>query len=291
MDWRLKVAMHWVVSLPVAGQPIYRLMQRHVLHTVPGTDAQFMLKAREARRHLDAIRRLTSQPLSESEFYEFGAGWGLEIPLIFWASGVGAQVLVDRRRLTDSDLVAHTINQIKRLKSSLDLQRIPASTELSACGIRYFAPADARSTPLATASVDCITSTDTLEHIPVEHLEPVLRECRRILRPDGLFSAAIDYSDHYQRAGHAASEYNYLKYSDMAWKLFNPPTHYQNRLRHCDYIKLLTDNGFIIVEQTVESRGDPGLLRAADLALKFRRYALAELLPLRAHIVAKPRPS
>jgi SAM-dependent methyltransferase len=288
MDWRLKVALHWVASLPLIGEPIYRLMQCHVMHTVPSTDAQFMLKAIEAHRHLDAIRRVMSRSLSESVFYEFGAGWGLEIPIIFWASGVGTQVLIDRRHLTNSNLVAHTINQIRRLKGSLDLLRVPDSSELSACGIRYIAPADARFTPLATASIDCVTSTDTLEHLPVEHLEPVLRECRRILQPDGVFSVAIDYSDHYRQTGDGINEYNYLKYSDRVWKLLNPPTHYQNRLRHCDYIKLLTDTGFVVVEQTVESQGTPDQLRTGDLTPRFRKYSLAELLPLRAQIVAKP---
>lgn len=289
MDWRVKAALHWTVSIPGVGQPMYRFMQRRVLHTVPSTDAQFALKVKEARQHLEAMDRFSSQPWSKSVFYEFGAGWGLEIPLIFWSLGVDVQILVDRQRLTNAQLIAHTVDQIRRLRDSLELKRIPFRPDLSACGIRYFAPEDARRTSLASASVDCITSTDTLEHIPAQDLGSLFRECRRILRPDGLFSAAIDYSDHYRQCDGTVGAYNYLKYSDTVWTLFNPPSHYQNRLRHSDYINLLGDAGFAIIHENVEAPGAGLPIHSAKLAARFRSYALQDLLPLRGQIVAKPK--
>lgn len=286
MDWRLKAALHWAASIPAIGQPIYGLIQRRVLHTVPLTDAQFGLKVREARRHLEAIAKFNSKALSKSVFYEFGAGWGLEIPLIFWALGVDSQILIDRQRLTSPRLVAHTVKQMERLSAGLELERVPFHPDLAACGISYFAPADARRTSLAPASVDCITSTDTLEHIPAKDLEPLFRECRRLLRSDGIFSAAIDYSDHYQQCDSAITGYNYLKYSDAVWRWFNPPSHYQNRLRHCDYVKLLAGAGFAIVEDTVEASGDRPLIGDIELATRFHSYSFTELLPTRGQIVA-----
>jgi len=289
MDWRIKAALHWAVSIPGVGQPMYGFIQRRVLHTVPSTDAQFALKVKEARRHLEAIDRFSSRPLSKSLFYEFGAGWGLEIPLIFWTLGVNAQILVDRKRLTNPQLIAHTAEQIRRLSASLKLLRVPFHPDLLACGIRYFAPADARRTSLAPASVDCITSTDTLEHIPSQDLGALFRECRRILRPEGLFSAAIDYSDHYRQCDRTLSPYNYLKYSDAVWSLFNPPSHYQNRLRHSDYIDLLDDAGFAIVEETVEASDGSQPVCGATLAARFRSYASKDLLPLRGQIAARPK--
>jgi hypothetical protein len=289
MDWRIKAALHWATSLPAIGQPMYRFIQRRVLHTVPSTDFQFGLKVKEARQHLESIYRFSSQPLSESVFYEFGAGWGLEIPLIFWSFGVETQILIDRQRLTDLQLVAHTIEQTRRLSASMKLGRVPFDPDLATYGIRYLAPVDARRTSLAPASVDCITSTDTLEHIPAKDLGPLFRECRRLLRPSGIFSAAIDYADHYQQGDGAISDYNYLKYGDAVWKMFNPPSHYQNRLRHCDYINLLADAGFATVEETVEASGDSQLICEAKLASRFRSYATTDLLPTRGQIVAIPK--
>ena|ERR1700677_4519871 len=289
MDWRIKAALHWAASVPAIGRPMYRFIQRRVLHTVPCTDTQFGLKVEEARRHLEAIYRFSSQPLSKSVFYEFGAGWGLEIPLIFWTLGVDVQILIDRQRLTNPQLVAHTIEQIRRLGASLKLERTPLHADLAACGIRYFAPLDARRTSLAPASVDCITSTDTLEHIPAKDLGPLFCECRRLLRPNGIFSAAIDYADHYQQCDGAISRYNYLKYSDAVWSLFNPPSHYQNRLRHCDYINLLAHAGFAVVEETVEASVDGHLICDTEIAARFRSYSTTDLLTTRGQIVAIPK--
>jgi SAM-dependent methyltransferase len=286
MDWRIKAALHWATSLPAIGQPMYRLIQRRLLHTVPSTDIQFGLKVKEARRHLEAIYRFSYQPLSKSVFYEFGAGWGLEIPLIFWSLGVNAQILIDRQRLTDPQLVAHTVEQIRRLGASLELERVPFHPDLAACGISYFAPLDASRTSLAPASVDCITSTDTLEHVPAKDLGPLFRECRRLLRPGGIFSAAIDYSDHYQRRDGAINGLNYLKYSDAVWKFFNPPSHYQSRLRHCDYIALLAGSGFAVVQAAVEASIDQHLVCEDKLAKRFRSYSIKDLLPMRGQIVA-----
>jgi SAM-dependent methyltransferase len=286
MDWRIKAALHWATSVPTIGQPMYRFVQRRVLHTVPTNDKQFRLKVKEARRHLEGICRFSSQPLSKSVFYEFGAGWGLEIPLIFWTLGVDVQILVDRNRLTNAQLVAHTVEQISRLGASLKLERVSSNADLAAYGIRYFAPRDARRTSLAAASVDCITSTDTLEHIPAKDLGPLFRECRRLLRPGGIFSAAIDYSDHYRQCDSSISGYNYLKYGDAVWALFNPPSHYQNRLRHRDYIDLLIDAGFAIIEDTVETSEDSQLIYQAKLPSRFRSYSIRELLPTRGQIIA-----
>ena len=50
---------------------------------------------------------------------------------------------------------------------------------------------------LPAASVDFVSSTNTLEHIPATDIGPILAECRRLLRPDGVVSCRIDMRDHY----------------------------------------------------------------------------------------------
>jgi ubiquinone/menaquinone biosynthesis C-methylase UbiE len=65
----------------------------------------------------------------------------------------------------------------------------PAETEL-AIGRGLYAnvvTAGAERTPLADSSVDAIITNSVLEHI--ELIDQVLAECRRVLRPGGLFVA------------------------------------------------------------------------------------------------------
>ena len=125
-------------------------------------------------------------------------------------------------------------------------------------GIEYRAPCDARATGLAADSVDCVTSTSTLEHIDPSDIGGILRECHRILRADGIMSMAVDYTDHY-----AISQYNFLRYSDRAWKMFNPQLHFQNRQRHADYVRLFEASGFELSRNDGE-KGVPRTWKSCD---------------------------
>ena len=62
-----------------------------------------------------------------------------------------------------------------------------------------------------------------------------MEELKTILKPGGLSSLIIDYSDHYSHADKNISPLNYLKYSDKEWKKYNNQYLFQNRLRHQDY--------------------------------------------------------
>ncbi len=100
-----------------------------------------------------------------------------------------------------------------------------------------------------------------------------------MLRDDGLISVQIDYQDHYAYFDSGISVYNFLKYSERAWSLVNPGLHYQNRLRHRDYLELFEAAGFEVVEErrTEGAPGDLARLATLPLAPRFRRYPPAEL--------------
>ena len=42
---------------------------------------------------------------------------------------------------------------------------------------------------------------------------------------------------------------NYLKFDQNRWKKYNHNCHYQNRLRHYEYLKIFKKCGFIIIEE------------------------------------------
>jgi hypothetical protein len=270
--------------------------------SLPASDAEFADTVSYAKRHIEALRRFYKRPLTEAAFYEFGAGWDMTIPLAFYGMGIGSQTVVDIRSLLRPHIFNLTIEKFQKLVSESAMTRRPAaqfshtqrdfSSFLSEqYGIDYRAPCDARHTGLPSSAVDCITSTSTLEHIPADDIRLILRECHRILRDDGLISLLIDYDDHYSYFDNRISSYNFLQYSDRQWAWFNPPLHYQNRLRHKDYITLFESEGFEIVEEQRREGRDAELKTIEQLwiASRFKTYSLPNLAVRNALVVVRKR--
>jgi SAM-dependent methyltransferase len=302
VDWRYKAALQNVFSLSPGGDRLNYIFQKHVTRSAGVDEASFRDIVGWATSHVEAIRRYETSPLSQLTFYEFGAGYHLIGALTFFAYGVDRQIIVDIRPLLKPDLVNYVIADFRQFELGLDLQRIPgkeideahpADSLEELYGIRYFAPRDARDTELASRSVDCITSTSTLEHISPNDIGAILRECHRILRPEGLLSMSVDYADHYSHFDKSISEYNFLRYSERAWKLFNPPLHYQNRLRHPDYVQLFESNRFEIVEERRRegSPADLAIVLAMPLAKRFERYTAEDLAARGASFVLRKQRS
>lgn len=221
----------------------------------------------------------------------------MAIPLAFYSFGVNRQVVVDKRKLVRSELVSDTVKKIEQASCS-EIRRkpamIPSGRDMSEVleknyGITYRAPCDAAHTGLAPGSVDYITSTSTMEHIPFDSLKAILAECRRILCDGGLLSSIIDYDDHYSYFDSKISRYNFLKYSEPFWMIFNSKLHFQNRLRHSDYTDLFRAAGFEIVEEQLKAAQEAELRAIAQLPLarRFRSYNIHDLAVHSAIIVAR----
>ncbi|MGH8545160.1 MAG: class I SAM-dependent methyltransferase [Gammaproteobacteria bacterium] len=297
MRWLSKALVARVFSTIPFGDRLTYLVQRYVTRSLPTGDSKCAEIVSLAREHLELIQNHRAGALDRAVFYEFGAGCDLIVPLAFYAFGVNRQLLIDIRRLLRIDLVNTTIRKLQRLQSALELSRTPTDLlpgeipdALAALdhgyGLEYRAPCDARATGLADRSVDCITSTNTLEHVPPADIEWILRECHRILRDDGCMSFRTDYQDHYSYFDPHISAYNFLRYSDRLWTVFSPSLHFQNRLRHADYCDLFHKTRFEIVEERPE-RGSPADLetvRRLPLANRFRAYS-AEDLAVRSSLV------
>ena len=128
-DWRCKALAMQICSHLPAGERVHYFLQRRVTHT-------------------------------------------------FYGLGVDYQILIDIRKLLNIELVNSTIRMLQDLSGELGISRIPnrlfalndghkwISQLEELYGIRYLAPYDARHTGLPDESVDFITSTNTLEHIP-----------------------------------------------------------------------------------------------------------------------------
>ena len=163
--------------------------------------------------------------------------------------------------MLDLDLVT---NAIEALHSNRLLDRklgIRSEKDLEKYGIFYKAPADAKCTGLDHGSIDACISTNTLEHIPPKELEKIFSEIYRLLKTGGICSIKIDYSDHYSHTDQSISKLNFLRYSQIEWERFNHSNHYQNRLRHNDFLNLFRSLNFEIIEESFVNCEDPILFK------------------------------
>jgi SAM-dependent methyltransferase len=304
MPWQGKAGLMHVFSMLPLGKDLHYVAQRRITRSLPSSDEKFLEIFDQAKTHVEVLRRTSATGVEDARFYEFGAGFELGIPLSFYALGVRFQVVVDIRHLLRIELVNEILRKLKRMSHEDRACQSPERfldrnhsnhwiDQLTECyGIQYLAPSDARNTGLKDASIDFVTSTNTLEHIPAGDIPLILKECRRLLRKGGLMSSIIDYQDHYSYSDKRISAYNFLRYSDSAWHWYNPPLHYQNRLRHKDYIRLIQEAGFEVLEEklTLPSERDIAHLNQASIWAPFREnYAVSELAIRGAHVIARAR--
>jgi SAM-dependent methyltransferase len=304
MRWLVKAAVQKGISaLPRAESANY-LLRRHVSRSLPASETRFERKFSRAVRHLAALEKYgPGTGARNAVFYEFGAGWDLAVQLSYWCLGVDRQLLVDIRPNLRFELVDVTVERLHRLRPALEKKagkalRDPSTGAIRSArdleehfGIAYLAPRDARRTGLGDSSVDFVSNTATLEHIPADDLVSILRECRRLLRPAGVMSSRIDLHDHYVRADPGLTPYNFLRYSERSWRFVNSRIHYQSRLRRPDYLGAFADAGFEILEERSvgPTPDDLEVLRAVGIHREFRdRYSLEDLGVRAMNVVARP---
>ena len=303
MNWRVKALCQLGLSISPFGEMANYFAQRYVTRSVPPSDEFLRVLRAAAAEHIDTLNCNLAIPLSQALIYQFGAGWELGLPLLLWALGVEHQILADRRCLVRTGLVNHVLNQLGRMAGELELCRQPPrvlendweralTTLREYYGIDYRAPQDAACTGLRDGTIDCVVAFKTLEHIPQLALKGILAKCRRVLKPDGLMLFRIDYQDHYSYCDENISAYNFLRYSDRTWRFFNPYLHYQNRLRHPDYVAAFQGAGLEMLHQNRIGPSDEDLkqVRGLGLAAGFRRYTVDELAVCRALFVLRPDP-
>lgn len=292
MRWILKALTKKLMSGMPFGAQLDYFFKLKVAKTVPFNDTEFYHRVSIAARHWDAFKRYCPQNnLSKNQFFEFGAGWDLIIPLTYYVLGVHSQTVVDIRKNVRWELVNDAIDKFIRyreevsriLDKEVDLNPsvLGSSKDLFyQFGINYLAPYHARNKLLPSNSFDFISNTATLEHIPESDLYGMLKECHRLLKPEGIMSCRIDLKDHYSYFDSQISHYNFLKFSERTWCLLNSSLHFQNRLRSRNYEEIATKVGFEILdkEEVLPDSNDIKILEKIKICRTFKgKYNLQEL--------------
>jgi hypothetical protein len=277
MNWRLKCLAHHL--LPYAPRAAHRAIQRYVsgkyfVHLRDDNLAAYQFHVANLGKIGRAARVL-----------EFGAGSHLLSALLLSAAGAKEVLAFDLVRIATVDQINHVIRQLRDLVPGDWREIADLETDLvHQYRIHYLAPADARNTGLPGGSVDFFCSTSTLEHIPEADIVRILIECKRLASPDARLSHIIDYHDHYVSADATIDRTNFYRYSDAAWKWFNPANHYQNRLRHSEYERIFAAEGFEIVE----SRAVVKPIAISRLHPRFQGYSDRDLMALNGYFLCRP---
>jgi SAM-dependent methyltransferase len=287
MHWQAKARAFRALSVVPFGADLHFLLQRHVTRRLPRPEKQVKAIYARAQKLIEQYAVHGTRAVEASTFFEFGSGRDLVVPLAISACGAKRFITMDIERLAKFDLVRSNAAIVAKLSGAA---RSPLSTWTDLdrdWRVDYRAPADARVTGFENDTIDCAVSVETLEHIPYDDIFDILKEVRRILRPDGIALMQIDYGDHFKGFDPSISSFNFLTYSDKDWQPFQSRFQYVNRLRHSEYVNLFEKAGFEVVLAIPDRKPvEPEIL--ARLAPRFQRFSQEDLFTLGARIVARP---
>lgn len=240
LPWKFKSFVFGLIDR-FNGHKLLYFLQTHVTKT-----ANFSIMEIDPiwRRHFLAINKHSACEL----VFEFGVGKYLG-QNIYLSSIVQRQLLYDLNRMINFRLVDRSRFLLSGQCQLRSDEEISDEKDLLKYGIEYCAPADARKVALASNSVSACISTNTFEHIPESDLRSILRELFRLLKPGGIISTQIDYSDHYAYTDPSIHRLNFLKFNNDDWNRYNHGSHFQNRLRHAQYRDMFVEEGFVVVDE------------------------------------------
>ncbi len=174
---------------------------------------------------------------------ELGPGDSVSTAVIAAAHGASA-ILVDTGAFVRDDLAPYvqltdTLTQMGLTPP--DVRGVDGlAALLERCRSRYLTDGLESLRSLESQSVDYIFSQAVLEHVRRDELLPMMRECRRVLKPGGVCSHQIDLRDH------LGGGLNNLRFRERVWESpwFARSGFYTNRLQYSTMLRMFREAGF-----------------------------------------------
>jgi SAM-dependent methyltransferase len=307
MKWRHKALIQNVISALPASESIYYAVQR--------TFGDLRSDRFDPTEWLQVTARLlqrlqsTGISITGKRFLEVGTGRAVGVPTALWLCGAGKIVTVDLHRYLspalvtasnrhicqdpekiremfkdycDPDLLQNRLGQLMAFKGNL-----PAFLNL--IDTECLAPADARHLSFPDNSFDFHFSYAVFEHVPGPIIRDILREAKRLLRPEGILSHSIDLSDHFAYTDNSITKINFLQFSDERWqRLAGNQYMYHNRLRAPEFFRLFEEEGAFIARkaENLDAPSLEALKRGFPLDARFASTSPEELAITNINIVS-----
>lgn len=201
---------------------------------------------------------------------ELGPGDSIATALIAHAYGATA-ILVDAGRYADADVQRYQslVESLRSQEVELNVPDISSCRNIddvvAICGAKYLTEGVKSLRSIESDSVDFVFSQAVLEHVRRAEFPETLRECRRIVRAEGVGSHRVDLKDH------LGGELNNLRFGERIWEsnTFARSGFYTNRIQYSQMISLFEDAGFSVEVDDVR-RWDELPTKRKALAKPFR---------------------
>ncbi len=265
-SWRLKVVAERVLSHLPAGYKINQALQmvRYGLRVgTPGPTVDMRRRVPDVCRRLRHLAGFV--PLEGATVCDVGTGFGLPAIMLYLA-GAGTIHSFDVVRQVTFGYVRRLLRVVREeIAVAAEKSGVPAEVldrRLAAieratslddlfrrANILYQAPKDATATGLPSASIDLYHTFYVLEYVPLEILQALCREARRLLKPSGRFFAIMGCISDYARFDGRLHPFHYLSYSDEEWtRLAASGMKHLNRLREQEFIEAFQQQGATILD-------------------------------------------
>lgn len=294
MNFRIKCIMQTIFGMLPNSEQMNYIAQKYISRNLPPSRQMYHSKFIQAMEHHKSF--VAHKSVDNAIVYEIECGWHLAMALVFCTLGYNRIKALDVNDHIRSELVNTIVRYLREdgkiSVSTIDIKKNKMKGMLEdEFRIDLLIPGDSTQTGMDDQSVDFIYSQEVFEHIEPVLLTPIMNECHRVLKDDGLISFYINYADHYCSIDKKITPYNFLRYDDKKWKKYNPCLHYVNRLRHKDFLKIFQEAGFKVVEETVyRPNGWEQMLKKFPLSEKFSDiYTLDEISITSARIILQKR--
>lgn len=305
MKWKFKSHLQRCCSVIPGGGAIYNQLQRRL----GGLRQPDYMNKFSCQKQMAILLKKHGTRINGAEVFEVGTGWIPLVPIGFWLCGAARVRTCDLNHYLELPLLRGALHWIsghteplvehyaplvskdslRARLSLLSMLKDQPENFLREAKIEYMAPADAARTGLPAESVDIHFSANSFEHIPQQVLAGILREARRVLKPDGLAMHHVDPSDHFSHCDPSITSINFLQFEPHDWQKFNDNRYaYHNRLRDADYRRLFEASGLGLIESSyeVDGRALQALKDGFPLAAQFSSMPPEELCRYRLDYVA-----
>ncbi len=306
LKWVAKAIVQKMISFLPNSEKVNFLFQKHVTKAVLLTNQHFDWKITHARDHVNYFLKFApNRKIGDAQVLELGTGWYPIVPIALFLNGFKNTVSIDIQSWMTVESQLTTVAKFKewrdagKLEAFLPnlqedrwnvlmslLQNPPKTTAEFNAQIHLKSDIiDGRNTGFEAHSFDFICSNNTFEHIPKIILVDILKEFKRLLKPDGVMSHFIDMTDHFAHFDKSITEYNFLKFSSKQWRLIDNSIQPQNRMRWADYQKIYRDLDIKITAEEVR-KGDVQRLKTVKIHPEFAGFSAQELAISHGYLVS-----
>lgn len=290
MKWWIKIGAFKALSFVPGGARLYRWAQENITSSLVPTPERVRQKIAVGARYFRFLRSQgLEQLLLTGTHLDLGAGWHPTVPLLFYSLGCPSQILADVVPVMTGETAMQTAETFLKVLPSTEpdlpvradrLRRLQSHPwtcwpprEIS---WEYRAPYMEWLRSLSF-SLDLVTSTQALLHVPKPVLRKIFADVAHALKPGGIFMATIHLRDLFADADTSITPYNHLRFSPWFWEhcVCSPLMSY-NRLKAPDYRECLQESGLRLLAFDVEP-GNTALLKTIRIHPCFAGYSPEDL--------------